>query len=81
MGLLTWIGAGLLAAFAARFVLRGTRRSFTVETVVALLAGVAAGLAATALDFGGWSIVEPRAIGFASLVSAGAIALLRLARG
>ena len=80
VGLLTWIASGLVAALAARFLLRPTRRSFAIELVVALVAAVVSGLAATALDFGGWSIVEPRAIAFALAVAAGSIALLRLFR-
>jgi hypothetical protein len=80
MGFVSWLGAGVIAAVVSRFIPAGERRSFVAELVVALLLASAAGLAATALDFGGWSELEPRAIAFAALVAFAGIGAMRLSR-
>jgi hypothetical protein len=79
LGLLTWLGAGLLAFTAARLLSRH-RQSWPRELVVALLLSLCAGVVATALDFGGWAEPDIRAFLFAALVAFAAIATLRLLR-
>lgn len=80
MGFVTWLGAGVIAAIVSRMIHAGERRGFLLELTVALLLASAAGLAATALDFGGWSELEPRAIAFAALVAFAGIGAMRLLR-
>ena len=77
MGPLTWLGAGALAFVISRF-LKMRRQRALVEAATALVIGAASGLAATALDFGGWSEADPRAIAFCWLNALAAIALVRL---
>lgn len=76
MGFAAWLAAGVAALLAARIV-PIQRRSFWLEAIVALLASLVAGTAATALDFGGWSEPDPRAFFFALSVALAALALLR----
>lgn len=65
MGVVLWVVCGLAAFLVARIIpaLRQTQRwqEFTAAIVTAL----AAGLAATALDFGGWNELDWRAGAFA----------------
>lgn len=77
MGPLTWTLAGLAAVIAGRAILLFRKHSL-VETLVGCVTGFAAGLAATALDFGGWSELSWPASVFAFGCAAAAIALLRL---
>jgi hypothetical protein len=77
LGLLTWLGAGLLAFTAARFLSRH-RQSWARELLVALLVSLCAGVVATALDFGGWAEPDIRAFLFAALIAFAAIATLRI---
>lgn len=78
MGPLTWVLSGAASALFARAVKRH-RLHFLVEFIIAVTFAFAAGLAATALDFGGWSELEARAIAFSFFTSAAGIALSRLA--
>ena len=79
MGLASWIVAGMIVAALGRLVRTG-RRGVALEAIVALVIAFIAGLAATALDFGGWSELDWRAITFAALCTAASIALVRIAR-
>ena len=51
-----------------------------VETIAALTAAVAAGLAATALDFGGWKELDWRAALFAGLSALAVLGIVRAIR-
>lgn len=78
-GFLSWILAGVTAFATARF-LKRHRRSWPAELAAALLAAFAAGLGATAFDFGGWQVLYPQAVVFAFAAAIAAIPLLRVAR-
>ena len=77
MGLLMWLVAGAAAAAAARLIRAGRPVRWLGEVSLALVGAVIFGVAATALDFGGWKEPEWRA-GLFSLF--GAAAILGLAR-
>lgn len=77
LGLWTWIGAGLCVAVLARL-LSWSRRSLGLELLAATSVAVLAGFAATALDFGGLSVIEWRTIAFAFFTASAAVAALRL---
>lgn len=74
-----WVLAGT-AAFALFRLVRSARAGWLSEGVLALVSGAAAGLAATALDFGGWKEPDWRAGAFAFAVAAAAIGAHRLIR-
>ncbi len=79
VGTALWIGSGVVAAFLARIVpLR--RGSVWLELLVGVIAALAGGLGATALDFGGWSEPDWRAGAFAFLLGAAGVGLLRVFR-
>lgn len=77
LGLWTWIGAGLVVGSLARL-LPWSRRGLGLELLAATSVAVIAGFAATALDFGGLSVIEWRAIAFAFFTASAAVAALRL---
>jgi hypothetical protein len=72
-----WVVAGIGAFAAARLIRAGRPRRWLIEAALSLIAAVAAGLAATALDFGGWEEPDWRAGVFAFAVALGAIGLAR----
>lgn len=76
IGFATWLAAGTAILLVARIV-PILRTAFWLEAMVALFACLAAGMTATALDFGGWSEADPRAFAFALFTSAAALGLLR----
>lgn len=76
MGLISWIIAGLLTFTLVRF-LGAARQRWPVELAVSLGSAILGGLAATALDFGGWAVSDVRAVAFAGLISLFSIGLLR----
>ncbi|HEV7919319.1 MAG TPA: hypothetical protein VGR02_00865 [Thermoanaerobaculia bacterium] len=78
MGLALWLSAGVAAVILARIVPLARPRNPLAEVIGAILAALVAGLAATALDFGGWREADWRAALFAFLVAAAAIGLVRL---
>ena len=77
MGVLLWIAAGLVAFLVARIVPLLRPASKRGELALALAAGGGAGVAATALDFGGWGVLDWRAGLFAFLC---AVAIVGAAR-
>jgi hypothetical protein len=77
MGSALWLAAAGLAFAAARFI-RAGRRRWPGELAVALLAGLALGVTATALDFGGWREPDPRAALFCGLGSFAILGILRV---
>ena len=79
MGIAAWLASGGLAVILARIVPAGRPPSPAPEIVIGLFAALAAGLAATALDFGGWAEADWRARLFVFFVAAAALGLLRIA--
>ena len=80
MGIVTWITGGLLAALIARFLPpRGTVK-IPLDLGVAIASSSLLGLAATALDFGGWREADWRAAVFVTLGSLACLGALRLWR-
>jgi hypothetical protein len=75
-----WLGCGVLAFLVARIIPPARRRVWLAELVVALIAAALFGLAATALDFGGWRELDWRAGAFAFCGTLAAIGALRLMR-
>ena len=67
-----WITAALSIFLVARIVPPGRTNNYLAELLVALLAGLAFGAAATALDFGGWRDTDWRAVLFVALGTAAA---------
>jgi hypothetical protein len=81
MGVAVWLVAGGAAFFVARIVPSGRRAAVeAVEAVAAIVAAAGAGLAATALDFGGWNEPDWRAGLFVFCCAAAAIGVIRLIR-
>lgn len=77
MGIALWVTAAAAAFLAGRLIpLR--RRRWTAELGFSLLAALGGGVAATAMDFGGWREPDWRAALFAFFVAMTAIALVRL---
>ncbi len=75
-----WIAAGVAAAIVARLIPYGRGSRVFTEAAAAVTAALAAGLAATALDFGGWREPDWRAGVFALLCALAALGILRLVR-
>lgn len=76
MGIAVWATAGLISFGIVRFI-RIERRSWIVELAVSVLTALAAGVLATAFDFGGWAIVDGRAFAFCALSAFLALGVLR----
>lgn len=77
VGVTLWILCGAAAFAASRAVRLGRPRGFTLELTVAILVAFLAGLAATALDFGGWNEVDWRAGAFVFLSTLAAAGIRR----
>ena len=77
MGVALWSTCGLVAFALARFVPSGRRKSWLGELVASLLTAFLLGIAATALDFGGWRELDWRAGLFAFLGAAAAVGIFR----
>ena len=71
---------GAVAALIGRSIPHARPRGWLVEAFVSVATAVAAGLAATALDFGGWKEPDWRAGVFALACALGAIGITRLVR-
>lgn len=71
------MAAALLALVLARFVPL-LRARIAWEAIAAIVAGLLLGLAATAMDFGGWNEADWRAGAFVFFGSAAAVAVTRL---
>ena len=80
MGVGLWLGSGLAASVLARIVPLGTRRPFWIELAAAIVGALLMGVAATALDFGGWNELEWRAALFAFLGAFAAVGFIRAVR-
>jgi MFS family permease len=77
MGIGLWVVSSIVALFLARMAPWRRRRRWIGELLVAVVAGLACGAAATALDFGGWREPDWRAGLF---VLFGALALVGVFR-
>ena len=78
MGLLMWCVAGVAAAAIGRLAAPGRRQGWALEVFAATVTAVVFGMAATALDFGGWKEPDWRAGLFAAAGAALSVALLRI---
>jgi len=76
MGAILWLATGCLAFALARFI-PPRRRGWRGELAVAVTTAFVLGVAATALDFGGWREPDPRAAAFCALGAAAVIAVFR----
>ncbi|HVR37601.1 MAG TPA: hypothetical protein VMU84_00785 [Thermoanaerobaculia bacterium] len=76
MGIVLWLGCGVLAFVVARLVPAARGRTW-IELAVVIAAAAALGLTATALDFGGWRELDWRAGLFVCFGSFAAAGLLR----
>ena len=75
-----WLIAGAGGFAVASLIRAGRPAGWMVEAVAGIAAAAAAGLAATALDFGGWQEPDWRAAAFALATSLAVIGLTRVAR-
>ena len=81
MGIALWVVAGLAAFSFARIVPVGRKTGIFGELLVSIAAATLLGVAATALDFGGWNEPDWRAGLFAFLGAAAAAGVARLVGG
>lgn len=80
LGLFTWLGAGAAALLIARLLPQGRPAALWLELIVAIIAAVVAGMAATAMDFGGWAEPDARAFAFALAIALAVLAMGRAVR-
>ena len=80
MGTTSWVVAGLAAFLMAQIIPHGRRGRIWKELLLALVGAFMGGMAATALDFGGWSVLEWRAAAFAFFAALVILGLLRIIR-
>ena len=78
MGTALWIAAGLAAFALARALPPARPRGWVAEFLAALAAALILGLAATALDFGGWKELDWRAGLFAFFGALAIVGVFRL---
>ena len=78
MGVALWLLCGVAVFAAARVITAGRPARFVTELLLVIMTSFAAGLAATALDFGGWNELDWRAGAFVILST---FAVIGLARG
>jgi hypothetical protein len=77
LGVGLWLGSGFAAWILARIIPLGRGRGRWSELAAALLSALLFGVAATALDFGGWNELEWRAAVFAFLGALAAVGIKR----
>ena len=78
MGAAFWLASALSIFLVARIIPPGRHRIYLLELATALGAALACGLAATALDFGGWKELDWRAMLFVALGTAAFVGAERL---
>ena len=79
IGLISWIGVGLVVGVAVRFLLPGPK-SWGVSLVTALVGALTGGLVATVLGMGGLDELDPRAVTLAFLMAVLDAVLVQLVR-
>ena len=77
MGVALWLLCGVAVFAASRAIAAGRPVRFVTELLLVLSTSFVAGLAATALDFGGWNELDWRAGAFVIL---GTFAVIGMAR-
>lgn len=80
MGIVLWVLSGCAAFLVARIVPLARHPGRAGELVAAILTALAAGLVATALDFGGWREPDWRAGVFTLFAAFAAIGAVRAMR-
>jgi hypothetical protein len=75
-----WLGAGIVVAMLARRVPYGRPAARAPEGLAGVAASLGAGMAATALDFGGWRELDWRAGLFAAMCAIAVIGIVRAIR-
>ena len=78
MGIALWLVSSVAAFFLARMLPWRRRSAWLGELLVSVLAGLVLGIAATALDFGGWKEPDWRAGLFVFLGALAAAGTFRL---
>ncbi len=68
-----WLASALSIFLIARIIPAGRRHNYLIELIVTMVSALLCGIAATALDFGGWREADWRAILFVVLGSAAVI--------
>jgi hypothetical protein len=84
VGVASWFVAGIAAFLVARIIPFSRQTYWKTELVTASLAALAAGIAATILDFGGWQDLDWRSAAFAfcaALAAAGVVRASAMTRG
>ncbi|MEA2239937.1 MAG: hypothetical protein QOC81_4661 [Thermoanaerobaculia bacterium] len=79
MGIALWTGCAAVSFLSARAVPFGRPHRWIWELIAALASALVLGLAATALDFGGWNEPDWRAGVFVLFGSAAVIGVMRIA--
>ena len=80
MGITLWLLRGVASFVASRAIAAGRTDRRTGEVVAAVVVAFVAGVAATALDFGGWNELDWRAGVFAILCAFAAVGCVRVVR-
>lgn len=80
MGIVLWLACGSAAFAASRMIASGRPASYAGELALGIAGALIAGLAATALDFGGWAEADWRAGLFSICVAFAAIFCSRAVR-
>ena len=75
-----WAGSAVIAFFVARNVPAARTPAKLLELSVAIVMGLLCGLAATALDFGGWQEMDWRAGALCFVGAMAGLAAIRLMR-
>jgi len=84
VGVASWFLSGIAAFVIARIVPFSRQTHWKKELVTAIAAALAAGVAATLLDFGGWQELDWRSAAFAfcvALAVAGVVRAITTTRG
>jgi hypothetical protein len=80
MGIALWLLCGVAVFAASRVIAPGRPARFVTELLLVIIASALSGLAATALDFGGWGELDWRAGAFVILCDFAVIGLSRAIR-
>jgi uncharacterized membrane protein SirB2 len=84
VGVASWVVLGIAAFLIARIIPFSPQTHWKTELVAAVVAALAAGVAATILDFGGWRDLDWRSAAFAfcvALAVTGVVRVVTMTRG